>query len=121
MELNRKRITKELKFNILKDHFEKGTSISELARLNGIHPITIYQWKRKMSEKPIEKINIEELLKENEQLKKNNVQLTKALGQTALENQCLKDLNEFLKKKSQEQLLKSPKSFSKKRKKSTPK
>jgi len=43
MELNRKRISREQKFNILSEHQENGTPISELARLHGIHPITIYQ------------------------------------------------------------------------------
>jgi len=87
MELNRKRISREQKFNILSEHEENGTPISELARLHGIHPITIYQWKCQMSDKP------------KQDMKKKNKQLTNALGEVTLDNQCLKDINEFLKKK----------------------
>jgi len=105
MELNRKRISKEQKFNILTEHIENGTPISELARLHGIHPITIYQWKRQMSEKPKQDLNVEKLLQELNDLKKKNKQLTKALGEVTLDNQCLKDINEFLKKKEEEDLL----------------
>ncbi len=43
MKINRKRVSKDQKFNILKEHFGKGTSILELARINNIHPITLYQ------------------------------------------------------------------------------
>ena len=70
MKRNRKRVSKEQKFIILKEHFDKGTSISELARINNIHPITLYQWKRQMGEKPEEKINVQEILGENQKLKK---------------------------------------------------
>lgn len=117
MELNRKRISKEQKFNILTEHIEGGTPISELARLHGIHPITIYQWKRQMNEKPKQDLNIEEILKELNEVKKKNKQLTKALGELTLDNQCLKDINDFLKKKQAEELLKPASLSSKKAKK----
>lgn len=113
MELNRKRISKEQKFNILSDHIENGTPVSELARLHGIHPITIYQWKRQMNEKPKNELDVEKLLQELNDLKKKNKQLTKALGEVTLDNQCLKDINEFLKKKEVEDLLKPASSSSK--------
>lgn len=119
IQLNRKRVSKELKYNILSDHFEKGTPISELARLHGIHPITIYQWRRSMGDKPEEKLDIQKIIEENNQLKKREKQLTKALGDMALDNQILKDLNEFLKKRQQEQQLKIPGSLSKKPKRIT--
>lgn len=121
MELNRKRISKEQKFNILTEHIENGTPISELARLHGIHPITIYQWKRQMSDKPKQDLNIEEILRELNEVKKKNNQLTKALGELSLDNQCLKDINVFLKKKQKEELLKPADSSSKKTKKNTKK
>lgn len=121
MELNRKKLSREQKFNILSDHLEKGTPISELARLHGIHPITIYQWKRQMSDKPKQDLDVEKLLKELNDLKKKNTQLTKALGELTLDNQCLKDINEFLKKKQAEDLLKSVGPLSKPPKKNTKK
>ena len=116
MQSTYKRVSKELKFNILKDHFENGTPISQLARINGIHPITIYQWKRAMGEKPEEKIDMEKVLEELNQLRKDKKQLTEALGELTLDNQCLRDLNEFLKKRQQAQLLKKPGNSSKKKK-----
>lgn len=111
-----KRVPKEQKFNILSEHFEKGTPISELARLHGIHPITIYQWKRNMGEKPEDKLDIQKLIEENNQLKKEKKHLTKAIGELALDNQILKDLNEFLKKRKREQELKKQEGSLKKKK-----
>ena len=121
MELNKKRISKQLKVNILNDHFENGTPISELARINGIHPITIYQWRRQMNDKPKDELNVEQLIQELNELKKKNNQLTKALGDLTLDNQCLKDINEFLKKKQIKSQLKSVESSSKKTRKNTKK
>ena len=121
MELNRKRISREQKFNILSEHIEKGTPVSELARLHGIHPITIYQWKRQMNEKPKKELDVEKLLQELNDLKKKNNQLTKALGEVTLDNQCLKDINEFLKKKDLEDLLRPVGPLSKPPKKNTKK
>ncbi len=116
MDLNRKRVTKSQKFNILSDHIEKGTPISELARVHGISPVTIYQWKRKMADKPQNELEVDDVLKELNQLKKEKDQLLKALGQSQVDNQCLKDIVDFLKKKQRDQTLKEPKSFSKKSK-----
>ena len=115
MELNRKRITKEQKFTILQEHFDLGTPISALARVHRISPVTIYQWKRLMNNKPAEtNINIDEVIKELEKLRKDNDRLTKALGEASLDNQCTKEINRVLKKKSQDQQLKQLKKSSKK-------
>jgi putative transposase len=119
MDLNRKRVTQSQKFNILTAHIEKGTPISELARLHGISPVTIYQWKRNMADKPKDELEIAEVLKELNQLRKDKDKLLKALGEAQIDNQCLKDINEFLKKKSESKLLKQPKNSSKKKKAST--
>lgn len=121
MELNRKRISREQKFNILSEHIENGTPVSALARLHGISPITIYQWKRQMSDEPKQDLNVEQILKELNDLKKKNKQLTKALGELSLDNQCLKDINDFLKKKQTEDLLRPANPSSKPSKKSTKK
>jgi transposase-like protein len=115
MDLNRKRASFELKNRILQEHFDRGTPISELARINQIHPITIYQWKRKMAEENNKSdIDLKSLLQEMEQLKKQNKQLTKALGELTLDIQCLKDINEFYKKKQIENQLKKQKNSSSK-------
>jgi transposase-like protein len=112
MELNKRRLSRDQQFSILKEHFDIGTPISTLARVHNISPVTIYQWKRRMSEQPKEQVNLEELLKELQELRKDKDRLTKALGEASLDNQCLKEINRILKKKSQEHLLKQPKRLS---------
>ena len=63
MELNRKRISFEQKFKIiLSEHQENRILISELVRLKGIYPITIYKWKGYMRNKPKYDSNIDKLL-----------------------------------------------------------
>ncbi|MDB9787008.1 transposase [Bacteriovoracaceae bacterium] len=90
--------------------------MSELARVHGIPPVTLYHWKRKMAEKPKKEIEIDEILEELNQLKKDKDKLLKPLGESQLDNQCLKDINEFLKKRQRNQTLKEPKISSKKKK-----
>lgn len=116
MDLNRKRVTKEQKISILNEHFEQGTPLSELARLYGIHPVTLYQWKRSMTKKEesVVSINAEELIAENLKLKKDVERLTKALGNAHLDVECSHEIIEILKKKYQEHQLKQLKKSSKK-------
>lgn len=113
-----RRVSATQKNLILSDHFEKGISISELARKNQIHPITLYNWKRKMTEKKdSSELDISEMLAENERLRRENKQLQSALGKTTLEKECLTDIVAFLKKKNLEEQLKKRKNLSKKLKK----
>ena len=75
-QLGRKRPSIDQKHLILSDHFEKGISLSELARKHQIHPMTIYNWKKKMSDKKKEdELDPEELLVEIQKLKKENQSL----------------------------------------------
>jgi transposase-like protein len=114
-KLGRKRLSIDQKHLILSDHFEKGISLSELARKNQIHPMTIYNWK--MSDKKKEdELDIHEIMAENEKLKKENSSLKKSLGSVSHEKEVLKDINDFLKKKYRDQQLKKQKSTSKKKK-----
>lgn len=115
MDLNRKRLTKSQKFNILSEHFDKGTPISELARINKINPVTIYNWKRAMGEKPKETLDVHEILLELEKLKKENNILKKVIGNKEVDLEICKDIIEFLKKKEREALLMPPKNTSKKK------
>jgi len=113
----RKRLSNDQKYLILSEHFEKGISLSELARLHQVHPITLYNWKRQMSQKKNEtELNPDEILAENEKLKKENASLKKALGSVSHEKEVLKDINDFLKKKYREQELKKQKNISERKK-----
>lgn len=113
----RKRHSIDQKHLILQDHFENGVSISELARKHQIHPITIYNWKKQMSDKKKEdEIDVHEILAENEKLKKEIASLKKSLGTVSHEKEVVKDINEFLKKRYREQQLKKQKNTSKKKK-----
>lgn len=109
MHLNRKRIPKEQKFTILKEHFDLGTSLSELARRYQVHPVTLYNWKRQMGQNE-EQINASEILTELEKFKEENRHLKKALAEISLKHEISLEANDFLKKKYQDHLLKQPKS-----------
>ena len=107
MSTIRRMFTHDEKISILSRHFKEGVSISELARVNHINPVTLYSWKRKMSKKTKKSsIDLNELVDENEMLKKQIKSLKKIVGEQVLDIDCLKDLNEFLKKKNLEAELK---------------
>ena len=114
--LGRKRATIHQKHLILSDHFEKGISISELARKHQIHPVTIYNWKKQVTNKKNEELDPKELLAEIQKLKNENTSLKKTIGTISHENVVIKDINEFLKKKHREGQLKKQKNNSKKKK-----
>ncbi len=116
-QFGRKRATIDQKNLILSDHFENGISLSELARKHQIHPMTIYNWKKQMTDKKKEdELDIHEILAENEKLKKEISSLKKSLGSVSHEKEVFKDINDFLKKKYRDQQLKKQKSTSKKKK-----
>lgn len=95
----RKRLSIDQKNLILQDHFEKGVSISELARKNQIHPITLYNWKKKMADtKDKDELDIHEILAENEKLKKENSSLKKPWVPSLMKKKLLKTLMNSLKK-----------------------
>lgn len=112
----RRRFTNEQKRLILHDHFSKGTPIPVLARLNFISPITLYNWKRNMSQDS-SKINVKELLLEIEQLKNDKNKLLKKVGESVLREEVAQDIIEFYKKKILEQELEEQKSLSNKKRK----
>ena len=114
---NRKRryFTKQQKLKILEDLKTGGMTISALARERGIHPITLYSWKRTMTQdKPENQPDYQELLEELERVKKENNHLKKAVGELAIDKQILQTANDILKKAQRKGKLKSPKKVSKK-------
>lgn len=116
MSTIRRMFTYHEKLSILSRHFQEGVSISELARVNKINPVTLYSWKRQMNKKNShdEQVDIKKIIEENAKLKEQNKSLKKIIGEQVLDIDCLKDLNEFLKKKDLERLLKKPESSSEK-------
>jgi len=76
MSTVRRTFTHQEKLSILSRHFKEGVSISEL------------------------------VLEQLSELKKENNSLKRIVGEQALDIDCLKDLNDFLKKKELEEQLK---------------
>ena len=65
--------TKNRKLKILNDLQSSDMTLTMFARKLGIHPVTLHKWKRDMSQKKTdEHLNDEEILSENEKLKKEN-------------------------------------------------
>ena len=94
--------THNQKLLILKENREDGIPISILARKHGIHPITIYQWKRKMSqdEQELSLEKIKDILLENERLKRENKNLKVKVADLSMDTEILKDALDLVKKKS---------------------
>ena len=107
----RRYFTKEQKRIILDGLDSKGMTLSLLARKYDLHPVTLYQWRRQMNseKKDLLEESREELLKENQELKKKVENLTKALGESAEEKHILKTAVNILKKKHRFQQLQSQK------------
>ena len=85
---------------ILKEHTELGLSVSSLARKYGIHPVTIYHWKRTYMKNKSEnknEISTTDLLAELEKVRQENVHLKKALAEVSVDKSILKDAVEILK------------------------
>jgi transposase-like protein len=98
----RKHFTKDQKVRILNELNSGGMTIAGLARKHSIHPVTIHQWKRSMPTKPKTSEDYQEVLSENEALKKENDNLKKALAEVAVDNQIIKAHNDVLKKRQRE-------------------
>ncbi|MCH2534137.1 MAG: transposase [Bdellovibrionales bacterium] len=114
--IKRKYYTRERKIKILRELETGGMTHTELARKYGIHPITLYSWKRLMGQENNSKpdSDYEEVLNENSQLKKEVENLKKALGELAVDKQILQTANDILKKSQRKTKLKSQKKSSKK-------
>lgn len=107
-------LSKSQKEQILKEHLEQGTPISQLARKNGINAVTIYLWKRNMKNEDdtITPAKIRELLLENSTLKNENRQLKFKVADLAVTNDILTEAIDISKKREllkQAQLLEKSK------------
>jgi len=74
----RRRFTVWQKRLILREHVEQGVSITYLSRKYQVHPVTIYSWKRMVdlsAEMKDPHASVDELLRELDQLRKENDRL----------------------------------------------
>ena len=96
----KKKFTEDQKMKILKE-MEKGLiTQSELAIRYGIHPMTIYKWRRQLNHlfEKEEDINLQEILKELEKTKEENKILKTLVANKSIENEILQTANTWLKK-----------------------
>lgn len=109
--------SKNRKIQILNELSDGGITHSELARRHGIHPVTLFKWKREMSTfnpEPESQPDYQALLQELESLKKENNHLKKAIGEIAVEKLILKTANDIYKRESLKKKFLSPKKLFKK-------
>lgn len=112
--------SKAQKLKILSELDSGYINCSELARKHGIHPVTIYSWKRGLREMTKDKktIDIEELLTENEKLKQKVKALETTVSDLAVDKRILEISKEILlKDKRKKKFITPSKSSSKRRKK----
>ena len=96
------RFSRSDKEQILRRHHD-GTPLSQLARENGIHAVTIYQWKRNLnmaSDSLISPEKIRELINEIAELKKENKQLKVKVADLVVGNDILTEAIDIQKKRN---------------------
>lgn len=82
------------KKRIVEETYEPGSSVSYVARKNGISPCLLYQWRRSMENGAIVGIDCENDViskKEIDKLKARIHELERALGRKSLDNEILKE------------------------------
>tara|TARA_B100000678_G_scaffold223574_2_gene191192 strand:+ start:816 stop:1082 length:267 start_codon:yes stop_codon:yes gene_type:complete len=83
--MKRNRHTEQQIITILKAH-ERGVSVAELARQNGVTKQTIYRWKANYGSMEVSEA------KRLRELEAENVRLKKLLAESALDNAALKEI-----------------------------
>jgi len=98
----RRYIPKALKLEILRENQDEGVPISVLARKHGIHPITVYQWRRSQmsdEENELTPEKIKALILENQSLKSQVKTLKSKVGDLCITNEILEVALDIAKKK----------------------
>jgi transposase-like protein len=87
---------------ILQEHREQGIPISQLARKNDIHAVTIYQWKRTMTQDDdsITPEKIRGLISEISKLKLENEHLKFKVADLSVTNDIMTEAIEISKKRN---------------------
>lgn len=112
-----KRFSLDQKREILSEHLDNGVPISIVARKKGLHPVTLYQWKRTLKKHDSEKdIDVEQLLEQIQELKNENKAVKAALAEEVLDKKACLDIIDVLKKKWIKQQLASAKRSKQKKK-----
>lgn len=106
----RRSFTKAKKMEILREISSGSIMLSDLARKHDIHPVTIYSWKRTLREnmKKPEEINIDEILKENERLKLENLALKETVSDLAVRKRILECSNDIYRRDQLKKKLRTP-------------
>ena len=95
----KRQFSKEQKCMILAEYFEKKRSMVDIAKENDIHPVTLAQWKRQMSDKnPNMNHSQSELIAEVEKQKEEIKRLKKIVGNLSLDKDILEEAIEIFKK-----------------------
>lgn len=111
----RKYFTREQKKELLLEIKKSGITHAEFARRKGIHPVTIYQWKREMRNiQSTDDHNIDEILLEIDKLKKENKQLKEVVGELSIDKKILETAVDVYKKSQLKRKFKSSKKSCKK-------
>lgn len=90
----RSRFTALEKKRIVEETYEQGSSVSYVARQNGVSPCLLYQWRRSMENGAIVGLDCENDViskKEIDKLKARIDELERALGRKSLDNEILKE------------------------------
>ena len=89
---------------ILREHVEQGVSITYLSRKYQVHPVTIYSWKRMVdltAEMKDPHASVDELLRELDQLRKENDRLRLAVADLVVDKAVQADVIDAFKKREQ--------------------
>lgn len=107
--------THEKKIELLRQLKLSGMTNAEFARRNGIHPVTIFQWKRQLGKSMnSENYDIEAILLENEKLKKENDKLKITIGDLSVDKLILETAVDVYKKSQIKEKFKGVKKSSRK-------
>jgi transposase-like protein len=116
----RRSFTKAKKMEILREISSGSSTLSDLARIHDIHPVTIYSWKRNLREqimKKPEEPDIAAILKENEKLKLKVSALEETVSDLAVRKRILECSNDIYKRDALKKKLSMQKTSSKNLKK----
>lgn len=95
----KRQYSKEQKSAILSEYFKKKASMIEIAQKYDIHPVTLAQWKRQMSDRNIKSNHSQsELVAEIERQKEEIERLKRAVANLVLDKEILQEAVELFKK-----------------------